>query len=118
MSEKVAMVDEARYLAPIWARVVKVDLRADLLEVELADALEGQHGARTIERRAPRCKSKPLVTKRVGGSFGQLMRHAYRATTLALTCIYSSCRGAILRQVKRPDHSSLIMPHLKKLCAL
>lgn len=38
--ELVTKVDEARHLAMLWARMVEAEMRADLLEVELAGALE------------------------------------------------------------------------------
>lgn len=86
-------MDEARHLATM-PRVFEVETMADLLKVELVGALEGQRGAGTIERRPPRCKFKPPVTRKVR-SLGQLMRHTFRATTLTSTCASLSCRGGI-----------------------
>lgn len=63
-------MDEARHLAMNVARVVEEETRADLMEVQLASTLEGQHKVSTIERRPGRYKSKPLATRKVPGSFG------------------------------------------------
>lgn len=68
-SKQVARMDEARYLAMVWAQVVEAETRANLLEVELISTLEGQRRAGVTDRRPPKCKSKSSVTRRVRSSF-------------------------------------------------
>lgn len=67
-SKQVTRVDEARHLGLLWVSVVEAEMKTDHLETELAHALKSQRGASTTEKRPPRGRSEPLVTKEVWGT--------------------------------------------------
>lgn len=69
MFERAARVDEARCLVELWAWVVEVEIRDDLLEVELTCTLENQRGVSTSLKRATGDDSRSPASSRVWGPF-------------------------------------------------
>lgn len=67
--EQAARVGEAWHLATLWTRVLKVEMKADHLEAELACVLESHQGIGATEKKPSKGKHEPPITRKVHGSF-------------------------------------------------
>lgn len=67
-SKRATRVDSSKCLAELWAWLAEVEAKADLLEVELACALDDQQRASITKGKASEGDSRSLISRRIWGS--------------------------------------------------